>query len=98
VVTSGVTYYCILLIHFFSGSEIDTASSDSISILLSFVLSCIVCVRSSEVFASLWQVNVFAVLHPELLHCGSTVAVLGKAADSHCLVKGSVRQTAKFCN
>lgn len=77
--SSGVTYYYyILLIHFFSGSEIDTASSDSISILLSFVLSCIVCVDSSETLASLWQVNVLAMLHPELPNHGSTVAVMGK--------------------
>lgn len=77
--TSGVTYYYyILLIRFFSSSEIDTAASDSISILLSFVLSCIVPVNSSETLASLWQVNVLAVLRPELPNYGSTVAVMGK--------------------
>lgn len=75
--TSGVTY-CILLIHFFRGSGIDTAASDSISNLLSLVLSCTVCACSSETLASLWQVSVLSMLCPELLNYGSTVAVMGK--------------------
>lgn len=74
--TSGVTSY-MLLICFFSGSEIDIPS-DSISILLSFVLSFIVCVHSSETLASLWRVHILPVLHPELPNRASTVAIMGK--------------------
>lgn len=47
-------------------------------ILLSFLLFCVVCVYSSETLASLWQVNVLAVLCPELPNHGSTVSVMGK--------------------
>lgn len=42
--TSGVTYYYILLIRFFSGSEKDTASSDSISHpIVFFTVLCCLC-------------------------------------------------------
>lgn len=75
--TSGVTYY-ILLIHFFSGSEIDPATSDSIFILLSFVLPCSVCVHPSETLTTLKQVTVPAVLCSELPKCVLTIAIVGE--------------------
>lgn len=76
-----------MLIHFFSGSEIDTASSGSISILLSFVLSCVVCIHFSEILASLWQVNVLAVLRPELPDHGNQQLLSWENCKWLCLVK-----------
>lgn len=47
------------------------------SILLSFVLSCIICIRSSELLLHFGK-SVFLVLNPEVPKHGSTVAVMGK--------------------
>lgn len=76
--TSGVTYYCMLLIHFFSGSETATASSDTVFRPIVFCTVLYYPRLFFRTLASLWQVDVLMMLNAEMPKHGSTVAVMGR--------------------
>lgn len=76
--TSGVTYYCVLVIHFFSCSETDTASSDNIFHPIVFCTVFYYLHLFFRALASLWQVRNLKILHPEMAKHGSVVTVLAE--------------------